>query len=438
MNNISRSESSVLTNIFLHPEKLTEIKNNLQPEEFGSARYKSMYELMLDTHSTFETVDTALLLHKAGEDESLQDLIKNELMVEDVVIGNIESHIKIIKEDHHRRQTKRTLEKAFEDLRDLEDLKTILSRISDSVATQQLQLEKAEEKTTYTATELVTSFLEDIDKGELNNGVDPHIPGLNIKYEKGDLIVIAGRPAMGKTAFALQVALNISSSGERVGLYSLEMTPNQIMARLLQNKAALKRDQIIGLEKMSPKEEERLGHAVTKIASLKDKLQIVDIPGCTVVELASKIRAEHKINPYDTIVIDYLQLIQGAKDNGTEYGDVTEISKTIKLLARELNIPIIGLAQLSRAVETRASKKPILSDLRSSGQIEQDAAVVHLLYRDEYYNEDSEFKGIMEVITAKGRHTGTGTTQVRYFMDTQKITEYQPIYKPAQRERNII
>jgi len=216
------------------------------------------------------------------------------------------------------------------------------------------------------------------------------------------------------------------------------MTPNQIMARLLQNEAAIKSDQVIGVEKISLKKEERLGHAVTKITSLQDELQIVDIPGCTVVELASKIRAEHKKSLYDTIIIDYLQLILGAKDNGTEYGDVTEISKTIKLLARELNIHIIGLAQLSRAVETRVSKKPILSDLRSSGQIEQDAAVVHLLYRDEYYNEDSEFKGLMEIITAKGRHTGTGTTQVRYFMYTQKITEYQPVYKPVSKTRNVI
>ena len=247
--------------------------------------------------------------------------------------------------------------------------------------------------------------------------LDKKINGLN----KSDLLLIAARPAMGKSAFALNIGVNVAKKYKKtVAIFNLEMSREQLAMRLLANESFVEL-QKLATGKLSEEEWTKL--CMASAALSQTDIRIDDNPSVTVADINAKCR---RLDNLGLVIIDYLQLMQGSGYGRNSENRVTvvgEISRSLKIMAKELNIPVICLSQLSRAVESRTDKRPILSDLRESGAIEQDADAVMFLYRDEYYNENTEDKGLAECIVAKNRHGETGTVKMQWFGPYQTFTD---------------
>ena len=240
-------------------------------------------------------------------------------------------------------------------------------------------------------------------------------------FQNSDLVIFAARPAMGKTSFVLNVAEHMAFKQKKsIAIFSLEMSKQQLVNRLFAMEARVDSKT---LRNGSLKDEEwsRLIESASIVGN--SKLLIDDTPGITVRELRSKCRKFQLEHGLDIVMIDYLQLMSGSgRRSDSRQQEISDISRALKILARELNVPIIALSQLSRAVEGRTDHRPMLSDLRESGAIEQDADIVMFLYRDEVYNKDTEDKGIAEVIIAKQRNGPIGTVKLAWLADYTKFT----------------
>ena len=255
----------------------------------------------------------------------------------------------------------------------------------------------------------ISSGFSDFD--QMTNGFNP-----------SDLVILAARPAMGKTAFALNLALNAAKINKSVLIFSLEMSSSQLLQRFIAIEAG------IGLQKirtgfLNENDWGRMG--LVSETLMKTQLNIADLPNATVLEIRAVARRMKAAGKLDIIIIDYLQLIKnsnGKSENRQQ--EISDISRSLKGIARELDVPIIALSQLSRAPEQRAVRRPVLSDLRESGAIEQDADMVAFLYRDDYYNEESEAKGITEIIIGKQRNGPVGTVKLRFFHELTKFANY--------------
>ena len=236
--------------------------------------------------------------------------------------------------------------------------------------------------------------------------LDRQLTGLN----KSDLILIAARPGMGKTAFALNLALNAAKKSEKdVVLFQLEMSKDQLASRLLSQEALID-SQKLKTGELDPDDWVKIARASNRLA--KTHIYVDDNPAVTVAEIKAKCRRLGE--NLGLIVIDYLQLMQSGKRTENRVNEIAEISRSMKIMAKELDVPVICLSQLSRAVEKREDKHPLLSDLRESGAIEQDADIVLFIYRDDYYNDESEDKNVAEIIIAKNRHGSTGSLKLQW------------------------
>ncbi|MEK3762644.1 replicative DNA helicase [Paenibacillus sp. FSL P4-0338] len=243
-------------------------------------------------------------------------------------------------------------------------------------------------------------------------------------FQRNDLIIVAARPSVGKTAFALNIAQNVAvRAGETVAVFSLEMSAPQLVQRMVCAEGNIDASRM------------RTGHfeeddwekmAVAMGALSEADIHIDDTPGITVNEIRAKCRRLKKEKGLGMVVIDYLQLIQGRGQRGVNrQEEVSQISRTLKQLARELEVPVIALSQLSRGVEQRQDKRPMMSDLRESGSIEQDADIVAFLYRDDYYNQDAEKKNIIEIIISKQRNGPVGTVELVFLKAFNKFANYE-------------
>ena len=247
--------------------------------------------------------------------------------------------------------------------------------------------------------------------------LDAKINGLN----KSDLLLVAARPAMGKSAFALNLGVNVAKKYKQtVAIFNLEMSREQLAMRLLASESFIELQKLT-TGKLSEEEWTKLGMAASALS--QTDIRIDDNPSVTVADINAKCR---RLENLGLVVIDYLQLMQGSgygKNSENRVTVVGEISRSLKIMAKELNVPVVCLSQLSRAVEGRTDKRPILSDLRESGAIEQDADCVMMLYRDDYYNPDTEDKNIAECIISKNRHGETGTVKMQWFGPYQTFTD---------------
>ena len=240
--------------------------------------------------------------------------------------------------------------------------------------------------------------------------LDKFISGLN----KTDLIILAARPGMGKTSMALNLALNVAKKNPKrtVAFFSLEMSKQQLVTRLLSNESFVDNQKLI-TGQLSVDEWSKLGIAASALA--QTDIRVDDNPSLTVAEMNAKCR---RIDDLALVIIDYLQLMVSAGGKPTSGENrqqvVSDISRSLKIMAKELNVPVICLSQLSRASEKREDKRPMISDLRESGAIEQDADEVMFLYRDDYYNKDTEKQNVAECIVAKNRHGSTGTVELQW------------------------
>ena len=242
-------------------------------------------------------------------------------------------------------------------------------------------------------------------------------------FQPSDLILIAARPSMGKTAFVLNIAQYMAFHNDvTVAVFSLEMSKEQLVNRLLSLESKVD-SQAIRTGNLSDDDWAKLIEGAGTIG--KSNLIIDDTPGISISELRSKCRKYKLENNLGIVMIDYLQLMTGSKKTDSRQQEISDISRSLKELARELNVPVVALSQLSRAVEQRPEHRPMLSDLRESGAIEQDADVVMFLYRDDYYNKDSDMKGIAEVIIAKQRNGPIGTVNLVWLPNYTKFANIQ-------------
>ena len=240
-------------------------------------------------------------------------------------------------------------------------------------------------------------------------------------FQTSDLIVIAARPAMGKTSFVLDVAKNVAlGSDKAVAIFSLEMSKLQIAQRLLSSEAQVPSQRLRSPARLSDRESQQLVAATGKLS--KARIFVDDTANITIMEIRAKARRLISRENLSLIIVDYLQLIQGSSRSENRQQEISEISRSLKILGRELGVPVIAVSQLSRAVENRVDdRRPRLSDLRESGAIEQDADLVIFIYRDERYNPDTEDKGIAEVIIGKHRNGPTGTVKLHFLEDYAKF-----------------
>ncbi|MGI8475055.1 MAG: replicative DNA helicase [Thermomicrobiales bacterium] len=246
--------------------------------------------------------------------------------------------------------------------------------------------------------------------------------------QRSDLIIVAARPSVGKTSFALGMAYGAAvNHGRSVGIFSLEMSAEQLVQRLLSTETGVDSHRL-RLGQIDDREWDRVSRAFGRLGEAK--IYIDDSPSASIMEVRSKARRLQAEFGLDLLVIDYLQLMSGRRSEN-RVQEISEISRGLKGLARELNVPVVALSQLSRAVETRADHRPMLSDLRESGSIEQDADIVMFIYRDEIYDPNTERKGIAEIIVAKHRNGPVGSVNLRFFDKSARFADLELYREPT-------
>jgi len=423
------AEQAVLGSILIDSRCITEVIGIVRPEDFYLQQNREIFEAIYTMFNYSQTIDPVTVLDKMRELGIYRDNSRDyilQLMEITPTAANAVRYANIVRD------------KAM--LRGLAQAATDISEtVHSQVGTPAEMLESAEKKIYALRKGERGDSLEHI--GTVLHKVFDHltelsqsdsaIPGLSTGLRdldsksnglnKSDLMLIAARPAMGKTTFALNVALNVAKKyNKTVALFNLEMSREQLAMRLLSIESFVELQKLV-TGKLSEEEWSKLSMAATALS--QTDIRIDDNPSITVAEMNAKCR---RLDNLGLVVIDYLQLMNGSgygKSSENRVTVVGEISRSLKIMAKELNVPVVCLSQLSRAVEGRTDKRPILSDLRESGAIEQDADEVMFLYRDEYYNPDSEDKGIAECILAKNRHGETGTVKLQWIPQFQTFAD---------------
>lgn len=426
------AEKSVLGGIFLKPDIFGDVVEILHPNDFYKNGHKLIYEAMRDIYNSGTGIDPIVVVNKLKKNEKFDELVGEQLLfdiISDVpTAANIIEYAKIVKEKATLRRLgevgTKIVELAYEGYEEVDNIldkaEGMIFKISENVDSKDLVSLK----------DVIAQEFVRLEKVYQNKGVATGISSgfsdfdqMTSGFHPSDLIILAARPAMGKTAFALNLALNAAMKSKKgVLLFSLEMSSSQLLQRLLSIEAG------IGLQKirngfLDLDDWGKLGLASMKLSN--SEINIADLPNVNVLEIRAIARRLKAAGKLDMIIIDYLQLIKGNSTRGdNRQQEISEISRALKGIARELDIPIIALSQLSRATEQRADRRPMLSDLRESGAIEQDADMVMFLYRDDYYNEDSEDKGLTEVIIGKQRNGPVGTIKLRFFHEYTKFENF--------------
>ena len=423
------AEQAVLGSILIDSRCIADVVGVVTPDDFYLKQNREIFETIYTMFNFSQTIDPVTVLDKMKEMGLYQDNSRDyilQLMEITPTAANVVRYANIVRE------------KAM--LRGLAQASTDISEmVFDGVGTAAEMLESAEKK------------IYALRKGERNDSLehigttmhkvferlnelalsDSAIPGLSTGLHdldgkinglnKSDLLLVAARPAMGKSAFALNIGINVAKKYQKtVAIFNLEMSREQLVMRLLANESFVEL-QKLATGKLSEEEWNKLAMAAASLT--QTDIRIDDNPSVTVADISAKCR---RLDNLGLVIIDYLQLMQGSGYGKASENRVTvvgDISRSLKIMAKELNVPVICLSQLSRAVESRTDKRPILSDLRESGAIEQDADSVMFLYRDEYYHENTEDKGIAECIVAKNRHGETGTVKLQWIGQYQTFAD---------------
>ncbi len=423
------AEQAVLGSILIDSRCLTDIIGILRPEDFHLQQNREIYETIYTMFNFSQTIDPVTVLDKMKElgvhrEDSRSYIL--QLMEITPTAANAVRYANIVRDKSM--------------LRGLADAATDISEtVYNQVGTPAEILESAEKKIYAlrkgergdSLEHIGTTLHKVFDRLTELSQSDSAIPGLStgmrdldVKINglnKSDLVLLAARPAMGKTAFALNLALNVAKKYKQtVAMFSLEMSREQLAMRLLSIESFVD-GQKMATGKLTEDEWSKL--CMASAALSQTDIRVDDNPAITVAEMNAKCR---RVENLGLVIIDYLQLMNGSgygKGGESRVNVVSDISRSLKIMAKELNVPVICLSQLSRGPESRTDKRPMLSDLRESGAIEQDADEVLFLYRDEYYNENSEDKGIAECIVSKNRHGEVGTVKLQWIPQYQTFTD---------------
>lgn len=419
--NNMEAEQSVLGAMLLDKNAISQASETLRGEDFYKAAHQQIYEAILELYDRDEPVDLITLvdyLRKKGILDVVGGITYLTSLSSSVpTTANVKYYIKIVEDKSTLRRliksSSETMDKCYAESEEVPDIldkaeKDIFD-ISQKAMTHDFEPMSRILERGFNEIERLYN-----NKGALT-GVPSGFPELDAKtsgFQKGDMILIAARPSMGKTAFMLNIAQYAAiKNNSSVAIFSLEMSKEQLAYRMMCSEANI---DMLKLRTGNLDDDDwvRLAKCAGPLASAK--IFIDDTPGISITEVRSKCRRLKIEYGLDLVIIDYLQLMQGRGKTENRQQEVSEISRSIKALAKEMDTPVIAAAQLSRAPEARTDHRPMLSDLRESGSIEQDADVVGFLYRDEYYNRESEKKNIAEVIIAKQRNGPTGTVELAF------------------------
>ncbi len=426
------AEQAVIGAILIAPDILPGIAERLHPEDFYRGAHQLLFKAALEISESGEPVDivtlTARLQAQGKLDESggLDYLISLSRSVP--TAANAEYHAQIIADRALlRRLIGVSTEIAATGYAGSEDVGQLL----DTAERRILALAQTRTGTGFTVIkDVLMQAYERIEflynnKGGMTGVASGYmeLDHMTSGFQRSDLIIIAARPSVGKTAFALNIAQNVAVRVQKtVAVFSLEMSKEQLVQRMICAEANIDANVL----RTGQLQDEDWTKLTMGIASLSDApLFIDDTAGITLTEMRSRLRRLKVEHGLDLVVIDYLQLIQAHGRSDNRQQEISEISRSLKGLARELDVPIIALSQLSRSVEQRQDKRPMLSDIRESGSIEQDADVVAFLYRDDYYDPESEKKNIVEVIIGKQRNGPTGKVELVFLKNFNKFVSLE-------------
>ena len=414
------AEQAVLGSMLTDKDATIAAIEVLKEDDFYREDNKLIYRAILNLYNRAEPVDIITLkseLTSMGKFDAVGGLEYLADLPEKVpTTANVERYIKIVEE----KAILRNLIKTANEIISLGyDPTEEIENIMDSAEKKIFDIMQSKNQKGYSPIKDV--LVDTFSQLEVLYNQKQHITGVptgfaDLDYKTAglhgsDLILLAARPAMGKTAFALNIATNAAVRAKvPVAIFSLEMSKEQLVNRVLCGEAMVDSNKV-RTGKLDEQDWAKLASALGPLS--ESEIYIDDTPGISVMEIRAKCRKLKLEKNIGLVVIDYLQLIQGSnKRGGSREQEISEISRSLKILAKEINVPVIALSQLSRAPEQRPDHRPMLSDLRESGAIEQDADIVMFLYRDDYYNEDSDKKNIAEVILAKHRAGSTGTVEL--------------------------
>ncbi|EIO0085389.1 replicative DNA helicase [Staphylococcus pseudintermedius] len=442
------AEQSVLGAIFLDPELMSSTQEILLPESFYRGAHQHIFRAMMDLNEDGKDIDIVTVLdrltqegvvNEAGGPQYLAEITSNV-----PTTRNIQYYTDVVFKNAVKRKLIHTADSIANDgYNDELDLDTVLNDAERRI----LELSSTRESDGFKdIRDVLGQVYDNAEQLDQNSGQTPGIPTgyrdldqMTAGFNRNDLIILAARPSVGKTAFALNIAQKVATHEDQytVGIFSLEMGADQLATRMICSSGNVDSNRL-RMGTMTEEDWNRFTVAVGKLS--RTKIFIDDTPGVRITDIRSKCRRLKQEHGLDMIVIDYLQLIQGsgsrASDNRQQ--EVSEISRMLKAIARELECPVIALSQLSRGVEQRQDKRPMMSDIRESGSIEQDADIVAFLYRDDYYNrgdgddddDDGGFEpqtndenGEIEIIIAKQRNGPTGTVKLHFMKQYNKFTD---------------
>ena len=399
------AEQAVIGSMLIDQESIAIASEIVAPEDFYSRQYGIIYEAMLELNNENKQVDVVTLQNKLKEKDVPEELRNLEYMRDIIAAVPTSTHIRYYAGIVAEKSTLRRLIKASDDIENnCYEGKESLDYILDDAEKKIFEMVQRRNFEDFVPIDkVVLNAVERIEAAYRAGGNVTGIPTgfIDLDYktsgmQPADLILIAARPSMGKTAFVLNIAQHMAFKQDKsVAIFSLEMSKEQLINRLFALEGNIEATHLRN-GKLDDSEWDKLAEAASIIGD--SKLIIDDTPGITVSALRSKCRKYKLEKGLDCIIIDYLQLMSGSGRIESRQQEISEISRSLKGIARELNVPVIALSQLSRAVEQRPDKRPMMSDLRESGAIEQDADVIMFIYRDDYYHEDTEKKNISEII----------------------------------------
>ena len=428
------AESSVLGGILLENDAINIVLELLRPDDFYRESHRKVFRAIIELTDRSEPVDLITLseyLKNRGDLDAVGGSAYLASLADFVpTAANIAYYARIVREKSILRNLIRTATeiatRGYEEQGNVEEFLDTAEKVIFDISEQKIKASfvavgdmikdtlKTVEKL-YERKEMVTGVAtgyEDLDK--LTAGLQP-----------SDLIIVAGRPSMGKTAFSLNIAANAAFAGVGVAVFSLEMAKEQLVLRMLCSEARVNNSKVRS-GYLAERDFPKLANAAGRLHEAL--IYIDDTPAISVLELRAKARrlVRDRSKKVGLIVIDYLQLMRGMGGASNREQEISEISRSLKALAKELAVPVIAISQLNRRVEDRGDRRPMMSDLRESGAIEQDADVIMFIYRDEVYNQNSEAKGKAEIIVAKQRNGPIDTVELTFLNEFMRFENYTP------------
>jgi replicative DNA helicase len=432
------AEMSLLGAVLIDEETLADISEHVKPHDFYDKRHGLIYDAMMRLYEKHKPVDLLTLTEELKKKNDIETIGGSAYLTELTNYVPTAAHAEAYAELVQQKAIRRRLIKASGDISELGyDEETSTAELLEQAEAELFSVSDQSLRQDLVSIEsiLTESFdrMEELhrNKGQLRGVRTGYrdLDNMTAGLQRSDLIILAARPAMGKTTLVTNLAYNVATIAKQpVLFFSLEMSKEQLVDRMLADASGVD-SWNIRTGNLSDDDFSKLSDAMGEMAEAP--IFIDDTPGVSVLEMRTKARRAAHEQPLGLIIIDYLQLMQGSgRDNGNRVQEVSEISRGLKLLARELNVPVIALSQLSRSVESRSPQIPQLSDLRESGSIEQDADIVMFIYREEYYNPDTDRKQITDLIIAKHRNGPTGKIELFFHPERLRFMSLDRKHEP--------